>query len=161
MIRAVLIALCLAPASVALGHEYQAGDLMIDHPVIYKSFARARAAGGYMTITNTGDADDLLIGISTEGPMAMLHESREEEGVMRMIHLDAVEVPAGATVSFAPGGLHVMFMGLAPEDLPVGDRLDATLLFDRAGEVAVTFHVEELPKDGHVTDHSQHGGITH
>ena len=157
MIRAVLVALAFLHGSIAVAHEYQAGDLTIDHPVIYKSFARDRAAGGYMTITNSGDASDMLIGISVEGPTAMLHESREENGVMRMVHLDAVEVPAGETVAFAPGGLHVMIMGLAPDDLPVGDTLEATLLFDRAGEVAVTFHVETLPKDGKAADHSDHG----
>ncbi len=128
--------------------EVTAGDLTIASPVIVKSFAKARAAGGYMTVANSGDKPDLLLGVSVEGPMAMIHESREEGGIMRMVHLDAVEIPAGETVAFAPGGLHVMIMGLQPDDLPVGDTLDAVLTFDRAGEVAVTFRVEALPVDG-------------
>lgn len=155
LIAAAAFSLTLALPGAA--HEYRAGDLLIDHPVIYKSFARARAAGGYMTITNGGEADDMLIGVRVEGPMAMIHESREEDGVMRMLHLDAVEIPAGGTVAFAPGGLHVMIMGLQPDDLPVGDTLDAVLVFDRAGEVPVTFEVEPLPAEGAAMDHSGHG----
>lgn len=157
MIRtfAALVALTLALPAAA--EDVTLGDLSIKAPVVFKSFAKARAAGGYMAITNAGATDDLLIGVRVDGPMAMLHESREEDGVMRMIHLDAVEIPAGETVSFAPGGLHVMFMGLQPDDLPVGDSIDVTLIFDRAGEVAVTFNVKDRSSDGGAMDHSSHG----
>ncbi len=81
--------------------------------------------------------------------MAMIHESREEDGVMRMIHVDAVELPAGETVTFRPGGLHVMIMGLKPDDLPLGGTLDAVLTFDRVGEVAVTFEVVDRSESSH------------
>ena len=156
MIRLITAVLACALAFPALAGDIIAGDLRIEGPVVFKSFAKARAAGGYMRVTNTGETDDLLIGVTVDGPMAMLHESREEDGVMRMIHLDAIEIPAGETVSFQPGGLHVMIMGLQPDDLPVGEALDATLIFDRAGEVEVIFNVEELPADGKMMDHSGH-----
>lgn len=113
-----------------------------------------------MSIMNMGDTPDLLIGVRVEGPMAMIHESREEDGVMRMVHLDAVEIPAGDTVEFRPGGLHVMVMGLGPDDLPVGDTLDATLIFDRAGEVPIVFSVTDLVQGSAEMDHSEHGGMT-
>ncbi len=156
MIRSITAVLACALAFPSLAGDIIAGDLRIERPVVFKSFAKARAAGGYMRVTNTGETDDLLIGVTVDGPMAMLHESREEDGVMRMIHLDAIEIPAGETVSFQPGGLHVMIMGLQPDDLPVGEVLDATLIFDRAGEVEVIFNVEELPADGKMMDHGGH-----
>ena len=97
-----------------------------------------------MSLTNTGDQPDALIGVRTESYGAMIHESGEEDGVMLMILRERVEIPAGETVSFRPGGFHVMFVGLARGDLSVGETLDATLVFERAGEVPVTFTVEDL-----------------
>lgn len=117
--------------------------IKIEDPVMVKAFENARAAGGYMMIMNTGVEDDLLVDVKIEGHMAMIHESREEDGVMRMLHVDAVEVPAERMVAFAPGGFHVMVMGLQPGDLPYGAIVEATLIFDRAGEVPVTFVVSE------------------
>ena len=117
--------------------------IQIEETVMVKAFENARAAGGYMTIMNTGTEDDLLVDVKIEGHMAMIHESREDDGVMRMLHVDAVVVPAEGMVSFAPGGFHVMVMGLKPGELPYGELVEATLIFDRAGEVPVTFEVSE------------------
>ncbi len=156
MIRSIAALFAMTLAFPVAAADFKAGDLEIENPVMFKSFSNARAAGGYMTVANTGEADDLLIGVRVDGPMAMLHESREEDGVMRMVHLDAVEIPAGETVSFQPGGLHVMVMGLEPGDLPVGETLDVTLIFDRAGEVEVTFSVEERPEQGGMSGHGGH-----
>ncbi len=115
--------------------------IQINDPIMFKAFENARAAGGYMTIANTGDEDDLLIGIEIEDRMSMIHESREENGVVRMLHVDALAIPAGDQISFKPGGFHVMLMGLQPGELPVGETVEATLIFDRAGAVPVTFEV--------------------
>ena len=125
--------------------------IQIDDPIMFKAFENARAAGGYMTIANTGDEDDLLIGIEIEDRMSMIHESREENGVMRMLHVDAVAVPAGDLITFKPGGFHVMIMGLQPGELPVGETVEATLVFDRAGAIPVTFEV--VDKDSVSADH--------
>ena len=160
MFRTLATALAIAVSLPAAAQDYMADDLHISDPVIFKSFAKARAAGGYMSIENKGETSDLLIGVRVEGPMAMIHESREEDGVMRMVHLDAVEIPAGETGEFRPGGLHVMVMGLGPDDLPVGDTLDATLIFDRAGEVPIVFFVTDLVQGSAEMDHSEHGGMT-
>ena len=143
-------AACLLTTCSALqAQDRTVGDLTIHDPVIVKSFAGARSAGGYMAITNQGHQPEHLVGIRVEGPMAMIHESREEDGVMRMIHVDAVEIPAGETVTFRPGGLHVMIMGLKSDDLPLGGTLDAVLSFAREGDVAVTFEVVDRSESGH------------
>ena len=122
--------------------------IQINDPIMFKAFENARAAGGYMTIANTGEEDDLLIGIEIEDRMSMIHESREENGVMRMLHVDAVAVPAGDLITFKPGGFHVMIMGLQPGELPVGETVEATLVFDRAGAIPVTFEVVDKDSVG-------------
>jgi copper(I)-binding protein len=75
-----------------------------------------------------------------------------------MLPVDIVEIPAGATVAFEPGGLHVMFMGVAGAALREGGHLTATLEFERAGEVEVTFNVEARTGG---PDHGEHATPTH
>jgi periplasmic copper chaperone A len=63
-----------------------------------------------------------------------------EGGVMRMAPTPSVAIPPGGTVKFAPGGYHMMFLGLA-RNLKPGDRLPATLRFSDGRRTAVSFQV--------------------
>jgi copper(I)-binding protein len=63
--------------------------------------------------------------------------------VMTMREVDAVDLGAGQTVEFKPGGFHLMLMGLkAP--LKLGDKFPMTLRFEKAGSVEVMVHVENI-----------------
>ena len=64
--------------------------------------------------------------------------------VMEMRQLDAIDLPAGKTVEFKPGGLHVMFIGLK-QPLAIGSKVPVTLKFEKAGEVKVEFDVMPRP----------------
>jgi hypothetical protein len=63
-----------------------------------------------------------------------LHSMQMQGDVMRMRQVDAIELPAGATVELAPGGLHLMLMGLK-SPLKAGERLPLVLRFEKAGEL--------------------------
>lgn len=89
----------------------------------------------YFTITNSGDAADRLVGARTDIGETMLHETREEGGLMSMHHVTEVEVGPGQTVQFRPGGLHVMIHDVEP--LAEGDVIGVELEFAKAGTVAV------------------------
>ena len=130
-------AILMATSAFADGNS----SIKITEPTMFKAFENARAAGGYLVISNTAAEDDLLLDVKIEGHMAMIHESREEDGIMRMLHVDAISIPAEGVVEFVPGGFHVMVMGLKPGDLPVGATVEATLVFVRAGEVPVMLSV--------------------
>jgi copper(I)-binding protein len=153
-ILGILTALALASASHA--HGVTAGDLEIIHPSIPAPPASTKAAGGHMGIRNDGDAPDRLIGVEMDAAdHIMLHTTEiGSDGVARMIHLDAIELPPGETVLLQPGGLHVMMMGLR-RTFEEGDMIPATLVFERAGRVEVEFAVE--PREGLGEDHGQHG----
>lgn len=141
-------------------HEYKTGDILVHHPIAYETPPTARAGGGYLSLTNEGETADRLIGIaSSEYPMVSIHLSETgDDGVARMSEVDAVALPAGETVEFAPGGLHIMFMGLEG-GLEQGAEIPATLTFDRAGEVEILFHVESrTARDDHMQgDHMEDG----
>ncbi len=82
----------------------------------------------YMELTNLGDKALSLRSVAVEGAAsAEFHESTlNANGVMEMHPLTDVQVPAGGKRSFAPGGAHVMVMGLA-KPFKAGDVIDVTL----------------------------------
>lgn len=157
MTRILAFAVALFLALPAAAHEIVAGDLQIIHPHIPQPFASAKTAGGYMAIVNSGAESDRLIGIGSDISMkSMVHESRvDADGVGTMAHVDAIEIPPGATVSLEPGGYHIMFMGLTGP-LTEGEMHKVTLIFERAGRVEVEFQIDPpAGQDG--MDHSAMG----
>lgn len=92
-------------------------------------------------VTNDGDGDDELVGASTPAAAAVeLHRTEIDEGRATMRELDTVEIPAGETVSFRPGSLHLM-MVLPDETVVEGGTFPLTLRFDRSGERRVDVEV--------------------
>ncbi|WP_298922510.1 copper chaperone PCu(A)C [uncultured Roseobacter sp.] len=143
--------------TVAFAHEYTVGDLVIDHPRAFETAKTAKTGGGYLLVTNNGDTADRLIEVRADFPKVMLHTTEETDGIARMMHVDAIDIPAGETVALEPGGFHVMFMGLNGDPFEVGEEVPATLVFENAGEVEVMFNIEER-SSGHENkdDHSEH-----
>lgn len=133
----------LALAAPAGGHEYKAGALLVDHPVIRVASPVSKTGAGFMTITNNGKTDDRLLLVTTSASTrADLHGTVNQGGVMQMrAQAGGVLIPAGGKVSFAPGGLHVMFIGLKSAVLP-GQMIKARLSFEKAGSVDVAFKAE-------------------
>lgn len=149
----ILAALLVAMPLPALAHDYQVGDLTITHPMATETPPTARTAAGYLTIENSGDTPDMLLSVEADFPSVSVHRSEMSDGVATMSPVAQLEVAAGETVTFEPGGLHVMFMGLE-EPFVSGDSIPATLVFERAGPVEVDFHVEargdaHMGHDGH------------
>jgi copper(I)-binding protein len=66
-----------------------------------------------------------------------IHEMKMEGSVMRMReHEGGLEIAPGATVTLAPGSLHLMMMGLkAP--FKQGEKVPVTLTFEKAGKIDV------------------------
>lgn len=134
------LAAALLLAAPALAHEYKAGDLTIGHPYAFPS--PGRTAAGYLSITNAGDTPDTLTAVRVEGATASIHTTTTDAaGVAKMSPVDGLDVPPDGTVTLAPRGTHIMLMDLA-KPLRVGDSLPATLVFEKAGEVAVDFKVD-------------------
>lgn len=150
--------LALAFAILALpaaAHEVTTESLVIDHPYALETVATAMSSAGYMTITNTGSAPDRLLEVRADFPRVLLHGTQTDaQGVTRMVPVEGIAIAPGETVTLAPGGMHVMFMGLDGDPFEEGERIPATLVFERAGEIAVEFWVE--PRDGSMTGHEGH-----
>lgn len=104
--------------------------------------AASGTGAAYLTIRNDGDQPDRLIAGETGIARAVeFHRIAAEGDLMRMQPLpEGVEIPAGGEVVFAPGGYHVMLIGLT-ENLRNGDDFELTLRFERAGDVEVPVDV--------------------
>lgn len=133
----------MAPASVTLG------DLELSGGFTRATLPNAPVGGGYLTIANTGAEPDRLVGASS--PVAtevQLHEMKMEGDLMKMAERpDGVPVPAGETVTLAPGGLHMMFMGLK-QALVEGTTIPVTLTFEKAGSIDILLSVEGIGATG-------------
>ena len=129
----------LAPA---FAQDLKIGDLTIEN-----AFARATPKGsevgvGYLTIRNDGAAADRLASASSDFAKVQIHEMKMANGVMQMRELpNGLEIPAHGEVKLAPGGNHLMFVGLkAP--LVKGQTQHVTLTFDHAGTASVDLPVQ-------------------
>lgn len=143
--KRILLSLCLlmlAPLSMA--HPVKAGTISIDAVWARPTAAQIANGAAYLTLVNHGTRADRLLSATTGvAAETQIHHTSMDNGVMRMRQVtDGVELPAGKTVAFAPGGLHIMLMGLkAP--LKAGDHFPLTLQFARAGKAEVQVTVQD------------------
>lgn len=145
----------------ALAHDYTVGDLTLAHPMAFETAVTAQTAAGYLMITNTGDTPDRLIAARADFPRVEIHESTSINDVMTMRHLeDGLIIPAGGIAELAPGGAHIMFMGL-PAPFVEGQQVPVTLVFEVAGEVDVIFNIETRSQTEHnAMDHDTTQEVT-
>jgi copper(I)-binding protein len=89
-----------------------------------------KATGAFMEIT--GKRAVRLVGVAS--PVAgtiEIHNMSMQNGVMKMFPVEGIDVPMGKTVKLAPGGYHVMMMGLKQQMKP-GERVPLDLLIELA-----------------------------
>ena len=133
------------------------GTLAIHQPWSRALPPVAPNGAAYFRIVNHGKAADRIV--SAHSPVAdraELHTHEMKEGVMTMRRVPSAEVPAGGGLSFEPGGLHVMLLGLK-QPLVEGESFPLTLEFRDAGKIEVTVKVG----GGGTSGHSGHAGHRH
>jgi copper(I)-binding protein len=131
--------------------------IQIDH--VWSRAAMAGQEGAvYLTITDTG-APDTLTGVTTPvATMAELHRSFNDNGVMKMRPVAAMPIEPGKPITLAPGGYHIMLMGLK-QTLKEGDSFPVTLKFSKAGQVTSTAMVQKAGATMPSMDHGSMGGM--
>lgn len=140
----------------AAQHETQVlGDIEISAAFARATLPNAPVGGAYMTITNTGETPDRLISVASDAAEAVeLHEMTLADDVMIMRPVEGgIALPPGEAVTLAPGGLHVMFMGLG-QPFVEGECVTMTLTFEMAGTTDICVPVAAAAADGPM----EHGG---
>jgi copper(I)-binding protein len=90
-----------------------------------------QVAGVYMQLRS--DVPARLIGVkSSAAETAELHQMSNEGGVMKMRHVDSLDLPAGEPVTLRPGGYHVMLFDIK-RPLKAGEQVSVTLVIEESG----------------------------
>ncbi len=111
------------------------------------------AAVVYLTIRNGTSAADTLVAAAT--PIAATAGVHHQMAMGAMTHMEPagpVPVPAGGELRLEPGGTHLMLERLTARPR-VGDTIDVTLTFSRAGPIRVRVPVIAYAE---VTDRAAH-----
>lgn len=153
MVVRVFALVALAFGMVSLAGFTTAHDMATPEASPMAGMHGGHAGGGngaaYFTVTNNGSETDRLI--SASAPVAHvveIHEIKDNDGVKEMRPLEhGLEIPAGETVMLAPGGYHIMMIGLT-QDLTAGMSFELTLTFEQAGEIVVTVPVQPAAPEG-------------
>ena len=149
-LQVALAALALLVATGCGGDASDGGSLGGGRPELVVSTAQASGpvAGAsqlVVSIENRGDGADRLVGADTDAALAVeIHRTViEDDGRAYMRLLDDVVIPAGETVRFRPGDLHLMVV-VPDERVRVGGTFAVTLRFERSAPVTLDVEVVEL-----------------
>ncbi|MBO9707086.1 MAG: copper chaperone PCu(A)C [Caulobacter sp.] len=139
-----LAALALA-STVAVAGDYRVGGVEVRSP-----WTRPAQAGmngvGYLTLANVGTKPIKLAAVESPAAQSVgLHESKMTGGVMSMRPVTGgLTVAPGGKVDFAPGGYHLMLLGLKTTQ-SVGGKVPLTLVFADGRRMKIELSVEAGP----------------
>lgn len=145
------------PALLLLAATPALAQISIDEPWARATAPGAKVGVGYMIMRNRGEAPDRLV--DARSPVAErieFHVHIRDGDVVKMRQREAFEVPANGSFELKPGGAHLMFVNIK-RPFKEGEKVPATLKFEKAGEVAVDFHVGRLASPPR-HQHGEHTG---
>jgi periplasmic copper chaperone A len=142
-----LAAATLLSGGPAMCDDYKLGTLTIEHPWARPTPGDSKVGAAYLAIRNQGTEPDTLVSAaSQDSEKAQIHSTMREGDVMKMREMQGgIAVPAGTAVTFAPGGNHIMLLGLKHK-LEEGQHIPMTLTFAKAGPVNVEVYVQRTPE---------------
>jgi periplasmic copper chaperone A len=156
LIVTLLLVLCVGGA--ARAQTSAASTIVVEQPFARATPKGAMTGAAYMTLLNNGASAERLVGATT--PVAdkvQFHQASEENGVSRMREVPSVDLEPGAKVSFKPGDMHMMIVGLK-QPLVQGQTLSLALQFEKAGNVEVTVPIQGI---GAMQHDNNMGPMTH
>ncbi|MGI9202441.1 MAG: copper chaperone PCu(A)C [Woeseiaceae bacterium] len=130
MKRCLLIPVLLALAACAekSGPQVSISDVRILAPAI-----ASHASVAYFNIDNNTAETLTIIGVrSPQFGLVEIHETTTDDGVSRMRRIESIDIAGRSTLSFSPGGKHLMLMQPAANvisgtpvtlEVQVGDQL--------------------------------------
>lgn len=109
----------------------------------YPTLVQSRPAIGYLNITNALKEDITLYGVvaTDVSGKVEIHTHKSKDGIMKMVQLKELKVPANSTLNFQDTKLHLMMMDMKKE-LVAGDSYPMTLKFQREEGSLLPIEVE-------------------
>jgi copper(I)-binding protein len=134
-----------------------AAQLQAVSPWANPTVAGQQSAAGYLLLRNSGPRPRELSGASSPVAQAVeVHDMAFQRGVARMRKLERVVIPARGELRLAPGGSHLMLIGLRRQ-LIAGQAVPVTLKFRDGTAMEVVLRVgspaDQQPNRGSLHDH--------
>ena len=137
----------MRPVVIALAALFSVGsaqaEVSVSNAWVRETIGAGKTSAGYARIVNTGAADRLVSVSTPAAGMADVHQSVEQGGMMRMLPVKVLEIPAKGEMLLKPGGFHIMIMN-AQKPFKVGDVMEFTFTFERAGKITVPVKVAPI-----------------
>lgn len=125
------LSVLLAGLMISVGALAASADMVTVHePYVRLAPPNAPATAAFMVLKNGGDKDvKVMKADNPASKLTELHTHINDNGVMKMRPVAAIEIKAKGETKLQPGGLHVMLINLkAP--MKEGDVVPITLTFD-------------------------------
>jgi copper(I)-binding protein len=144
----VVLIIALQATSLGAAFADRSSAIQVCRPWAWATWKGARTGAAYVTIVNRGSNGDRLVSVkSPVARRAQIHLHAMAANVMRHRIMELIDVLSGQTITFAPGGLHVMLIDLAAP-LEIGAKFPLILKFEHAGSVAVNVVVQPFRSPG-------------
>lgn len=139
MTRRTAVALVLALGIAACGASE---PIAVTHAWIRLPASGLSVAAGYFDVVNRTAMPIELVGASTDVARSIeMHTESQTGETMEMRQLDSVALAPEQTVSFSPGGTHLMLLGM--REVTSG-AVPITLRFSDGSQQTVSFEVRTL-----------------
>ena len=128
------------------GHDHDAdtAELIVNNAQVREFLPGNTSTVGYLTLTNHGGTAATLTKATLDGlGRVEIHEHSHVDGMMKMQQVKSVEIKAHESVSFQPGGYHLMVFG-PQEPLKVGQERKLTLYFSDGNRLFTNAQVVSL-----------------
>jgi len=145
----LLLAACQMPLPMAdedeMMMEPEPGKITVMNVRARPSPMAAGNGAVFMMVLNGLDEDVQFISAeSSASEVVELHETVNDEGVMRMVHQpEGYPIEAGGSVELKPGGKHVMLINLV-EQLETGNEIELTINFSNGESQTLTVPVVDM-----------------
>ncbi|OYU51511.1 MAG: hypothetical protein CFE27_12080 [Alphaproteobacteria bacterium PA1] len=133
------------------------GSIAFGDPVIRVPMADRPTAGYFKLDYHFGTKDRIISVSSPAFKRVEMHDSVTEGGMKKMTKLESLDVPANSSISFAPGGKHLMlFEPIKP--LKDGERIKVNFVFAEREPIDISFLLKDVIP---VTPESAMGDMDH
>lgn len=144
--------------SVTASTVVTAGKLEIHDAWVREAPPNAAVMAAYLTLRNQSSKTYTLISASSpDFKRVEMHRTEEHDGMAKMLPVSRVMVSTNGSVSFEPGGMHLMLMQ-PKKSLKVGDSISLTLFFsdETSQKISVPVKKGNGSDDGHEMHHGGH-----
>ena len=155
MIRIGMAVLAASVLSATVTAE-QAPTFEIDNAWVRALPPSQPNTAAYLTLTNKGENAITIVSVTSDVANTVeIHTTRDVDGLMRMEQLQGLELAPGEPVELAPGGTHLMLLGL--ESMPVpGDKVRLCLQADSGDEACTVAEVRKSAAESDSPNHQHH-----